>query len=133
MKLTKVSLDDVNIIMDTEWRDNGYLAEGRKHDKSKVFMVPVTNRKKETLLPLIQKWIKTGTIIHSDCWKAYNYIPKLGYTHVTVNHSKEFINEHNAACTNSIESDWRHAKVMLPRYGVQRGLHSAYLAEFMWR
>ena len=104
-----------------------------KYDKSKVFMVPVKNRKKETLLPLITKWIKPGSIIHSDCWKAYHQLPKLGYTHVTVIHSKEFFNEENAACTNGIENDWQHAKVMLPRYGVQHGLHAAYLAEFMWR
>ena len=104
-----------------------------KYNKSLVFMVPVKNRKKETLVPLIKKWIKPGSIIHSDCWKAYNELTSLGYTHVTVNHSKEFINKENAACTNSIESDWRHAKVMLPKYGVQRGLHAAYLTEFMWR
>ena len=58
-------------------------------------------------------------------------IIKIGYTHVTVNHSKEFLNESNAACTNAIESDWRHAKVLMPCYGVHRGMHSGYLAEFM--
>ena len=104
-----------------------------KYDKTKVFMVPVSNRKKDTLLPLITKWIKPGSIIHSDCWKAYSQLNTMGYTHVTVNHSKEFLNQENAACTNSIGSDWRHAKVMLPRYGVHRGLHAAYLAEFMWQ
>ena len=26
-----------------------------------------------------------------------------------------------------------HAKVSMPRYGVHRGMHAAYLAEFMWR
>lgn len=104
-----------------------------KYDKSKVFMVPVMNRKQCTLLPIIKKWIHPGSIIHSDCWKAYNKLGKLGYTHVTVNHSKEFVNECNAACTNGIESDWRHAKVTMPRYGVHRGMHAAYLAEFMWR
>ena len=104
-----------------------------KYDKSKVFMIPVVNRKQSTLLPIIKKWIKEGSIIHSDCWKAYCRLPKMGYTHVTVNHSKEFVNKSNAACTNGIESDWRHAKVTLPRYGVHRGLHGAYLAEFMWR
>ena len=46
---------------------------------------------------------------------------------------QEFFNEDNAACTNGIESDWRHAKVSMPCYGVHRGMHGAYLAEFMWR
>ena len=104
-----------------------------KYNKKKVFMVPVNDRKQKTLLPIIKKWIQPGSIIHSDCWKSYNQLPKLGYTHVTVNHSKEFFNEQTAACTNSIESDWRHAKVLMPRYGVHRGMHTGYLAEFMWR
>ena len=104
-----------------------------KYDKSKVFMFPVKKRDQKTLLPLIQNWIEPGSIIHSDCWKAYNKLSKIGYIHVTVNHSKEFVNKSSAACTNGIECDWRHAKVSLPRYGVKQGLHAFYLGEFMWR
>ena len=100
-----------------------------KYNKKKVFMIPVHNRKQNTLIPLIEKWIQPGSIIHSDCWKSYNKLSILGNTHITVNHSKEFMNVSNAACTNSIEIDWCHAKVSMPRYG----MHAAYLAEFMWR
>ena len=96
-------------------------------------MVPIIDRKKTTLLPLIKRWMHPGSIIHSDCWKAYHDIGKLGYTHVTVNPSKDFIDRKSAACTNGTESDWRHAKVMMPQYGVHRGMHAGYLAEFMWR
>ena len=104
-----------------------------KYDKQKVFMIPVHNRKASTLIPIIKKWIAPGSIIHSDCWKAYSNLQKMGYTHVTVNHSKEFINKETAACTNSIESDWRHAKVHMPSYGAHLGDHAGFLAEFMWR
>ena len=104
-----------------------------KYDKTKIFMIPVHNRKQSTLIPLIKKWIKPGSIIHSDCWKAYNKLNSLGYTHVTVNHSKEFVNKESAACTNAIESDWRHAKLQMPKYGTHIGDHAGYLAEFMWR
>ena len=104
-----------------------------KYNKKKIFMIPVHNRKQSTLIPLIQKWIKPGSIIHSDCWKAYNKLSTIGYTHITVNHSKEFVNKENLACTNSIESDWRHAKLHMPRYGTHLGDHARYLAEFMWR
>ena len=41
-----------------------------KYDKSKIFMVPVPNRKAATLEAIIKQWIKPGTIIHSDCWKS---------------------------------------------------------------
>ena len=104
-----------------------------KYNKQKIFMIPVHNRKATTLLPLIKKWIAPGSIIHSDCWKAYTDITKIGYTHVTVNHSKEFVSRDNAACTNAIESDWRHAKVHMPSYGTHLGDHAGYLTEFMWR
>ena len=63
-----------------------------KYHKTKIFMVPVHNQNESTLIPIIKKWIKPGSIIHSDCWKAYSKLSKLGYTHVTVNHSKEFKN-----------------------------------------
>ena len=88
-------------------------------------MVPVAYRKKDTLLPIIKKWIKPHNIIHSDCWKSYDELKSMEYTHVKVNHSKQFINPKTAACTNAIECDWRHAKVCMPRYGVHRDMHAA--------
>ena len=76
---------------------HGHKVEGQwvfggreKYNKQKIFMIPVHNRKATTLLPLIKKWIAPGSIIHSNCWKAYTDITKIGYMHVTVNHSKEF-------------------------------------------
>lgn len=104
-----------------------------KEDKSKVFMVPVHDRSAKTLVPIIERWIAKGSIIHSDCWKAYSRLRCCGYKHVTVNHSKTFKDKKTGACTNKIESDWRHAKVSLPTYGVKKGHHASYLAEFMWR
>ena len=86
--------------------DGKWVFGGREtYDKSKIFMVPVENRKAKTLLPLIEQWIQKGSIIHSDCFKSYNRLSKMGYTHVTVNHSKEFVNRESAACTNRIESE----------------------------
>ena len=102
-------------------------------DKSKIFMVPVKKRNRKTLIPIIQKYIKKGSIIHSDCWRPYKVLSKLGYQHVTVNHSKNFKDPKTGACTNRIESDWRHAKVSLPSYGVKKDGHQSYLAEFLWR
>lgn len=39
------------------------------------------------ILKHIQEWIEPGTIIMSDCWKAYVNLQKYGYIHKTVNHS----------------------------------------------
>jgi hypothetical protein len=55
-------------------------------------MVTVPNRSAETMKVIIQRFIKPGTIIHSDCWRAYNNIPQWGdFSHETVNHSAEFV------------------------------------------
>ena len=64
------------------------------------------------------KWIAPGTVIVSDCWKAYCNLEKHGYVHRTVNHSKEFVNE-NGDNTKKIEGHWRQAKCKRPKFGVQ--------------
>ena len=89
---------------------------GIEQDSRKCFLViavylylAVERRDEETLLPIIQQWTEPGTIIVSDCWKAYCNLEKHGYVHRTVNHSKEFVNE-DGDNTNKIEGHWRQAK-----------------------
>ena len=105
---------------------------GIEEDSRGCFLVAVERRYEATLLPIIQKRIEPGTIIVSDCWKAYCNLEKHGYIHRTVNHSKEFVNE-NGDNANKIEGHWRQAKCKLPKFGVRKHLFSTYLAEFMWR
>lgn len=105
---------------------------GIEEGSRKCFVVAVEKRDEQTLLPIIQKWIEPGTIIVSDCWKAYSTLEKHGYEHRTVNHSVEFVNKEGDH-TNKIEGHWRHAKCKLPMFGVRKHLFSTYLAEFMWR
>ena len=95
------------------------------------FMVPVDRRDAATL---IQKYIAPGTTIISDLWAAYNTIGTLGYQHLTVNHSLNFVDPTTGACTNHIESVWQKAKQKhKQRYGTHRELLHTCLAEFMWR
>ena len=90
---------------------------GIENDSRKCFLIAVEKRDEQTLLPIIQKWIKPGTTIISDCWKAYCNLEKHGYTHRTVNHSIEFVND-SGDSTNKMEGHWRHAKVKMPPFGV---------------
>ena len=92
----------------------------------------VEDRSEATLLPIIKDWIEPGTLIVSDCWKSYHNLDKHGYSHQTVNHSEEFVNE-DGYHTNKMEGHWRHMKVTFPVFGTRKDKYSSYLAEFIWR
>ena len=99
----------------------------------KFFMIPVEDRSRATLLPIIQQYIKPGSIIISDCWAAYNDIGVLpeGYTHRTVNHSKEFVAA-DGTNSNTIEANWRTLKRHWPQRSNNIDRDEALL-EAAWR
>lgn len=102
-------------------------------DRTKIFMEIVQKRDTATLLPIIKKWIKPGSIIQSDFWKAYDCLDKEGYIHQKVNHSIEFKNPLDGTCTNAIEGEWRQAKASLPKFGTSKSMLGSYLGAFLWR
>ena len=80
-------------------------------DKARcVFFQTVEDRSAQPLIPIILKYIKPGAVIISDCWKAYSSLKDEGYRYLAVNHSIEFKNKENGACTNLIESTWNAVK-----------------------
>ena len=56
---------------------------GWERNSESGFMECVTRRDAATLVPVnvIQKWIKPGTKIHSDCWGTYLHLSDNGYEH----------------------------------------------------
>lgn len=72
--------------MKGQWVFGGYERESKK-----IFMVPVEDRTTDTLLKCIKEWILPGTVVISDCWKAYNCLSNDGFQHLTVNHSYNFV------------------------------------------
>ena len=66
------------------------------------FLVAVDARNAQTLLPVIQQYIVPGTTIVSDLWGAYNTIGNIGYNHLTVNHSLNFVDPNTGAHTNLV-------------------------------
>ena len=48
------------------------------------FLVPVGQRDKDTLLPIIRAHILPGTCVMSNMWRTYNCLKDEGYTHLTV-------------------------------------------------
>ena len=66
-------------------------------------MVVVEDRSADTLIPIIQRFIRPGTLTISDEWRAYSTLSSLGYQHQTVNHSHNFVNPTTGTHTNSVE------------------------------
>jgi transposase-like protein len=70
----------------------------------KVYAVPVTDTKSETLLPIMLNKVEKGNIIFTDEWTSYKTLSR-DYSHSIVNHSaEEFVNGN--VHTNNIESFW---------------------------
>jgi hypothetical protein len=95
----------------------------------------VDKRNSETLLPIIARVCRPGTIIHSDQWGAYAKIrEKLGFHHYTVNHKEGFVNRETGVHTQEIESYWNQLKSKIKSMrGMRRDRIQAFLYEFMWR
>ena len=98
--------------------------------------IPVPKRDAFNLLSIIYKHIESGTVIISDCLKAYNEIKRFdkSFEHLTVNHSLNFVDPVTQAHTNGVESIWNSAKTQFKTMrGVSRKYLDSYLTEFMWR
>jgi transposase-like protein len=108
----------------------------RESDNRRCLFIPVPKRDAFNLLNIIYKHIEPGSVIISDCWKAYNEISSLdkSFEHLTVNHSLHFVDPDTQAHTNGVESIWNSAKIQFKTMrGVSRKYLNAYLTEFMWR
>lgn len=51
----------------------------------------VLRRDQRTLHKLIRRHCLPGATIVSDCWRGYNNLGQLGYRHLTVNHTRNFV------------------------------------------
>lgn len=86
------------------------------------------------LMPLIEKNIKYGSLIHSDGWNAYKTLPRRGFEHRTTNHGiGEYYREDSY--TQNIENFWSTWKPRMKgtfKYIGPKYLQ-AYANEYAWR
>ncbi|KAH7825938.1 putative ISXO2-like transposase domain [Monocercomonoides exilis] len=99
--------------------------------KGKCLLLRVPNRKKNTLIPIIQANVIEGTMIYSDEWKAYQCLETLGYKHLTVCHKYNFRDPLTGTCTNLIEGTWSLLRKSFPRTGVKARFIDDFLMSFI--
>jgi transposase len=96
-----------------------------------VLTFPVPDRKKATLLPLIEAHTKPGSLYYTDEYWAYASLRVRG-EHVVV--SKKDGRPHGRDHINGIEGFWSYAKTWLYQYrGVPRQNFPLYLKEVEFR
>ena len=112
---------------------------GIERVSKKFFVLPlvqgenVLKKNKETLIPLIQKYILPKSVIFSDSFATYNSLNELGYTHYQVNHSENFVDPIDRNIhTQNIERLWRDLKESIKRPGIKTKYLYQYIARYMF-
>lgn len=104
------------------------------NNEKRGYLELVENREADTLIPIIQRWVLPGAIIHSDGWRAYNLLSSLGFRHFVVNHRENFVDPTTGACTNHVEAFWSTIKKKLKRVAGSSGeMRWAHLDEALYR
>ena len=104
----------------------------RDTGRSLVFRVP--DRQRETLVTrLVREFVEPGTVIMSDKFSPYFNLNDVGYIHLMVNHSENFVDPYTGAHSNTIEGLWSQVKRKLKAMnGTTKEKLPGYLDEFNW-
>ena len=102
-------------------------------DERKLVLKIVEKRDAATLLPIIKSSVIEGSIVLTDCWRAYNRIQEeLGLIHGTVNHSLNYVDPVTLNHTNTIEGTWNGIKMKVPPRKRTKKLITDELIKFQW-
>ena len=111
-------------------------------ENRRIFLIEVPDRTAETLISIIKRYVREGSIIITDCFSSYNNLHQY-YDHFQVNHSIEFVDSETGAHTNTIEGTWNAIKYRIsPRNRtssinkdgeITNSAIDEFLLEFQWR
>lgn len=117
-----------------KYKKHIWILGGYQRKSNLFFLIPVINRKSETLIPIIQQYVYTGTTIITDQLKSYDLLKTFGYIHKKVNHSKHFVDPDDKNIhSNTIEGFWMHLRKYMPNIKKDSELYTLYFLEFAFR
>ena len=100
----------------------------------KVWAQVVPDVEAKTLMPLISRRVKAGSIVCSDTWKSYTGVAAKGYVHRLVKHHKGEYSDGKGNHINGLEGFWGYLKRRLSaKGGIRKEKLPWYLAEYVWK
>lgn len=100
----------------------------------KVWAEVVPNVEAKTLLPLLKKRVRRGSIVCTDTFKSYTGVAARGYIHRLVNHNEGEYSRGGGNHINGLEGFWGYLKRKLAsKGGIRREKQNLYLSEYVWR
>lgn len=115
------------------WVLGGIEREADENGIRGMFLVGVPDRTADTLLNIIKQYVRPGTTIMTDCWKAYDGLTQENFKHLSVNHSINFVDPLTSAHTQNIERSWVEVRRHVPRAGLVDTHLDTYLADSIFR
>jgi len=96
------------------WGASGkHIVFGIYQRNGKVLTFPISSRAKDSMIPLITRYTKAGSLYYTDDWFAYTFLPIRG-NHVVIMKEKGLPKGRDHL--NSIEGFWSYAKHWLYQY-----------------
>ena len=94
----------------------------------------IKNKSGEILIPISQRIVIPGSIIHTDEHKTYRLLIEKGYIHDTVCHKYNFMDPITGVHTQHVESYNNRIKLEIKkRKGIKSGQHEYSLMEIVWQ
>ncbi len=76
---------------------------GIYEDACTVRFIIVPDCRGSTLIPIIEKYVQTGSRVVSDKWAGYKRLSYFEYIHETVCHKRNYVNPETGWHTQAIE------------------------------
>ena len=99
-----------------------------EHD-THVHAIVVENTNRDTLQPIIEQFVATGSKVVTDELNAYKGLDVLGFDHAVVKHGAEEYVKDKDVYTNSIEGFWSHFRRMIT--GCYHDVSDAHLQSYI--
>jgi transposase-like protein len=102
-------------------------------ENRRIFAEVVSDRSAATLLDVIRRHVRPGSIVYTDLWRGYLGLAEaMDIQHRTVNHSLHFVSPEGIH-TNTIEGTWNGIKFIVPARNRTFSGMTEYLPEIIWR